>query len=155
MLFSSVASSACSRTSDTCCRSRRELGVDQLAAPLGVAMRVLARVDDLELLLEAAAQFLVGIAGRQAIAATPFLLVERLALAIGHRDDFGERGARGQQLQVQPGHLADVADLRGVCLGTLQQADDFRGLAFDLVLLRLRRGIEAAPAVLRNATCCR
>ena len=102
-------------------------------------MRGVARLDDFELLLEAAAQLVVGVAGREPLAAAPFLLVELLALAVGDRDDFGERGARGQQLQVQPGHLAHVADLRAVRLASLQQADDLRGLALDFVLAATAR----------------
>src|SRR5688572_2947565 len=44
---------------------------------------------------------------------------------------------------MQPCQLADVADLRVTRLRTLKQADDLRGFALHLVLLRLRGAVEA------------
>ena len=66
-----------------------ELGVDQLAAALGVGMRRAARRDDFDLLLEAAAQLVVRCRAAEALAAAPLLLLELAALALGDVDHFG------------------------------------------------------------------
>ena len=89
----------------------RPLGMPIPPNWFGIGVRRIPRLDDFDLLFERATEFVIGVAGRQAFTTSPFLLIEFLALALGDFDHLGERGTRGQQLQVQPGHLPHIVDL--------------------------------------------
>ena len=131
-----------------------ELGVDQLAAALRIGVRGAARADHLELLLEAALQLVVGVAALQPRRSSrALLLVEVALLALRRRDHLQDRGARGEQLQVQPGHLAHVADLR---LGARRCATADRTISLAwrsiVVLLVARARRRASRSALRSAS---